>query len=1297
MMKAVPRSTLAKGVEMVLLRKILRWEKWSQTFSFKRNMSLREKLFAWFLGISLTVFGLSAVAGISYTRSRLITHIARLHKEMAKEDAEMVKQSLEDKFSKLERSAKLIGVCIVTSEGPCGEDRKCLEQMLSADLSIREALVFDLEGGPTLTVLPSSGERLDIWQTLPPPELKKLKQRIVKGQRFSSHIFWHKGEPFLVQAVPYYVDKPNQPAGGVASVISLKELDQVLMKERPEKGDDHQVRRYIVDESGSLVAASDVNLADQRKVDLNSREAIHDFLVGNERQRVSEKSYRNEYDQPVLVSGIKIPSLHATLFIERPRDELAVPLGDLTVYAALLSLVSLIISLFLAFLLSRHITRPIVELSRGAESIASGDLNYRISLKSGDEIEALGNAFNRMTDALRLRIKSSELLATKLDSSLKQVGEAMTKAINVSREISSSLDLNLILLKVAEQAKQLFDSDLSCVYLLNPDGFFADGTCTCTSQRKTARGRSKPFSTSEPYFSKIGVGKSLLISDLRRYPDLKKKLGFPEFRSYYAFPIVFLGKVIGMIALGSKQPRFLGKEKINLFNLLADEVGTLITNARSHQTVLESENKYRNLVDYASAGVYKTNLQGDILLANESMARILEFGSSEELMSQSVLTRYKDLKDREILIKNLKEEGKVTNFEVELLTKTGQTKSVILSAAIDGEGISGMVIDITERKRAEEELRMQNEMLGILNKVSGRVAQVMDLEERVNISLGTTMIAIGIDAGAVYLFDEGKKEMTLFMQRGFRGDFVSEVNRFALKASEFGEAFVEGKPVIFGGLNPRTSHSLPRDYKDQPLRSMMAVPLISKDKVIGSLFLASVETAFFNAQKTQLISSIGNIMGTAIESALMHQAVEQKQQELQTIQDSIGDGLVVTDRENRLVAINPVAREIFNLDGDEALFKPVAEVLNAPIIEQLFSAHSKHIIDCWEYKDCHQEDCPVHGKRDVDCWQVTGTLCQGKFQTNFKKKSQVCLDCQVYQKNEVKTAEFCMTKEPLKCFKALLCPVRDSQGQVTGQVMTMHDLTEEKKVEQMKTDFVSTVSHELRSPLTAINGFASTLLNNPGLDQDTIRKSLGIIHKQSSRLSQLISDLLVIARIEEGRYHPEPVTVELSSLVERVIHLKQSSVNDHKFHFKPPEDPAVVIADEDKVEQVLLNLVDNAVKYSPSETTVSIDINEKENDFIISVADQGIGIPAGHMDRIFEKFYRVDNSLSREIYGTGLGLSIVKELVEAHQGKIWIYSEEGKGTKISFSLPKTIAKETGKTAFVLEGEKDGKKENLSRR
>lgn len=248
----------------------------------------------------------------------------------------------------------------------------------------------------------------------------------------------------------------------------------------------------------------------------------------------------------------------------------------------------------------------------------------------------------------------------------------------------------------------------------------------------------------------------------------------------------------------------------------------------------------------------------------------------------------------------------------------------------------------------------------------------------------------------------------------------------------------------------------------------------------------------------------------------------------------------------------------------------------------------------------------------------------------------------------------------------------EEEENISGVVAVFHDITELKKLERMRIEFVANVSHELRTPLTAIRGFVETLKEGAIDDPENNRRFLNIIEAHTERLNNLINDLLQLSKIESQEIKMEFQPVVLKELVEGVVSNFKEAIKQkaHIIEINIPPDFPTIEVDPQRIEQVFINLLDNAIKFTPQKGRICIKAVDRGEDIRVEVSDTGIGIPQEHLPRIFERFYRVDKARSRELGGTGLGLSIVKHIVQAHRGKVGVESELGKGSNFFFILPK---------------------------
>lgn len=253
-------------------------------------------------------------------------------------------------------------------------------------------------------------------------------------------------------------------------------------------------------------------------------------------------------------------------------------------------------------------------------------------------------------------------------------------------------------------------------------------------------------------------------------------------------------------------------------------------------------------------------------------------------------------------------------------------------------------------------------------------------------------------------------------------------------------------------------------------------------------------------------------------------------------------------------------------------------------------------------------------------------------------------------------------------FSVHIVPIKDKAD--FSLILFLQDITEEKRVETIKRDFVANVSHELRTPLASIKGYSETLLDGGMDDKETLAEFLRVIDRHATRMSRLIDDLLILSRLESHQMTIVASPIDLGELVASTAKGFEKQARDKGITLSAlvPDDLPNALGDRDRLEQVMVNLLDNAIKYTPSGGRVEVRAFKEDSTVRVDVGDTGIGIPAADISRIFERFYRVDKARSRELGGTGLGLAIVKHIIQGHNGKLSVDSTPGKGSVFSFSI-----------------------------
>ncbi len=247
----------------------------------------------------------------------------------------------------------------------------------------------------------------------------------------------------------------------------------------------------------------------------------------------------------------------------------------------------------------------------------------------------------------------------------------------------------------------------------------------------------------------------------------------------------------------------------------------------------------------------------------------------------------------------------------------------------------------------------------------------------------------------------------------------------------------------------------------------------------------------------------------------------------------------------------------------------------------------------------------------------------------------------------------------------------NDDGEPIGAVLVLHDITELKNLERIRTDFVANASHELKTPITAIRGLTETILEDDKVDRETMMQFIGRVHAQSLRLSQLVGDLMTISRLESSHNQEDFTRINFADLARQAVRAGQVVAEDkgQDLDVELPEKEVMVMGDRQNLSQLLDNLIDNAIKYTTDSGTITVRVFQEDGFAVLQVSDTGIGISPQFQQRVFERFYRVDKARSQSLGGTGLGLSIVKNIAEKHGGSVSVKSQLGMGSTFTIRLP----------------------------
>lgn len=516
--------------------------------------------------------------------------------------------------------------------------------------------------------------------------------------------------------------------------------------------------------------------------------------------------------------------------------------------------------------------------------------------------------------------------------------------------------------------------------------------------------------------------------------------------------------------------------------------------------------------------------------------------------------------------------------------------------------------------------------------IAESASESLNTEKILNATLDKSLEVLHFDVGYIRILDAESKKMVVRAAKGLR---EPEPSSTVVYLEDPNRRHVAN--IIFETRRPYISADVRKDptFRNRTMEregviSAAYIPIVSKTKcVLGTLVVGSRKRRKFSKEKINLLQAFGSQLGMALENAQLYDEVCKGKAYIENLVENAGDAIISTDMNDRILTWNHGAEILFGYKKEEVVGNSLAMVYPSSHLHELRDEREKVML--------------AGVVRNLEVRR------QGKDGKIIDVSLSVSL-------------------------------VKDMQGNIIGLLRSAKDISEKKRFEKrlkeldkMKSDFVSNVSHELRTPLTAIKGSADNMLDGiTGPLNDKQVRYLARIKSNADRLSRLINDILDLSKIEAGRIALDPTTLAIVPIIQEVTDSLRPVATEKKISLTvaSPDSGLTAWADRDKVMQVLMNLIGNAIKFTPSQGAVSVSAGTDGDDWVnISVTDTGPGMAAEEADKIFDKFYQIPQVKAQHYQGTGLGLAISKALVDMHGGRIWVQSEVGKGSTFSFSLP----------------------------
>jgi PAS domain S-box-containing protein len=408
------------------------------------------------------------------------------------------------------------------------------------------------------------------------------------------------------------------------------------------------------------------------------------------------------------------------------------------------------------------------------------------------------------------------------------------------------------------------------------------------------------------------------------------------------------------------------------------------------------------------------------------------------------------------------------------------------------------------------------------------------------------------------------------------------------------------------------------------MRQVVALPMEIGEDVIGYIFIFRSRGAAFSNNDRQVLGAFADQAAIAVQNARLYQQVNAERERLNAIIENSGDGVMMINPYRIIQTWNKTLANMTGISAEAAIGRPCYEVLNLRTKQGVSVCHTA---------------CPlVYPPED-------GRLYAEGIHQRADGIAVTLADNYSPQKNE--------------------------EGHTTQIIANVRDMTRLQEAEELKQTLLSVISHELKTPVSIIKGYAGTLAReDANWDEETLADGLAVIEEEADHLDRLITNLLEASRLQAGGFKLRLSYLDLADMAKTAVENLQATTDKHTFKLDFPEDYPPIRGDFERLREVLTNLIGNAIKYSPNGGLIKVGGTLGKNNTVhLYVSDEGIGIPPAEQERVFDRLYRVDNRLARQTPGTGLGLYLVKAVVEAHDGRVWVESIPGEGSTFWIELP----------------------------
>jgi PAS domain S-box-containing protein len=850
--------------------------------------------------------------------------------------------------------------------------------------------------------------------------------------------------------------------------------------------------------------------------------------------------------------------------------------------------------------------------------------------------------------------------ASLLDENARRLDQQQA-LLKASQVVASELRLETVLQRLVLEVTNLLDADAADCYLLDEDG--AVLRCAAVNGLDAALVEFEFPAARGLAGEALRTGRSALSNGYVDYAQPIPHTAYEGFTGALVAPMAWSGEARGVLGVGTRDPkRQFGPIDAELLETFASLAGLAVRNAASYEQSVRQARIQRGFFGIASALAEPLSQTATLDAVASAASVALGATSAAVLMPEGQGLALAATYELPAAVENLLRAGIPESARV--LEECARERRVLASPALSDDdrfedawrgaaaeaGLESLLAIPVDPPRGEEgglalvffaEPRsFSDDDLELAQRLAGAARGALERSElfegeRTSRALSQQLARMGsllaaeldpaavldelvqqapallaAEACSIRVVEDDELIVTAVHGEGLDGTLGFRAPTTAWLA---GDVIQSHTPVVLADAGGDARLLADDPALNAGYRGYLGVPLVGPETGIqGVLAVYSQRPRAWREEEVEALSALAGNASAVLTNAELYQSVALERERSYAILANIADGIVAVDRDGNVVLWNTAAEQITGVPAAAALGRTPYEVL---------------------HRDLASEDESTLGERVVPIRRGAD---------------------EVY----------------LSLTEAVM---RDPTGGVSGRIFAFRDVSAERLVEQMKSDFVSTVSHELRAPLTSIYGFAETLLRRDVLFGEEERQTfLGYVASEAQRLTGIVDTLLSVARLDAGDLQVEVGPIDVRAVVAEVVTSIEAAAaglgNGHRFVVDVPDEPLAAAADHEKLRQILANLVENAVKFSPEGGTVTVGARRAGAAVEVRVVDEGIGIPAGEREHIFRKFHRVESG-GRDRGGTGLGLFIARGLVSAMGGRIWVDSDEGRGSSFAFELP----------------------------